>query len=131
MTFSATDSQKQQTHVWLTPLKLIQSLGEFDLDPCAYPDHCTAKKLIYPPENGLDAAWGGRVWLNPPYGVYARLWLMKLSEHGNGIALLFNRIGTKWMKPFLNHGFFGRDTYTAIASPKIFCFFSVEIFLSR
>lgn len=36
--------------------------------------------------------WGGRIWLNPPYSK-PLIWqfVEKLAEHGNGIALLFNR----------------------------------------
>lgn len=35
---------------------------------------------------------GGRIWLNPPYSK-PLMWqfVEKLAEHGNGIALLFNR----------------------------------------
>ena len=35
---------------------------------------------------------GGRIWLNPPYSK-PLIWqfVEKLAEHGNGIALLFNR----------------------------------------
>ena len=39
---------------------------------------------------------GGRVWLNPPYGAEARLWLARLAEHGDGIALIPPRLGAKW-----------------------------------
>ena len=68
MSFVSTDSQAQETHSWLTPLKLIKSLGDFDLDPCAYPGHRTANELICLPNDGLKMDWFGRVWLNPPYG---------------------------------------------------------------
>lgn len=38
--------------------------------------------------DGLRMNWHGRVWLNPPYGRRMDLWLQKLAEHGNGIALI-------------------------------------------
>lgn len=117
MTFTATDSNKQETHVWLTPISLIRSLGDFDLDPCAYPSHRTAKKLICLPEDGLETEWAGRVWLNPPYGNQAKDWLLKLSKHGNGIALVFCRLETKWLKPFLRDGFFVIDGRISFESP--------------
>lgn len=117
MSFTATDSNKQETHVWLTPLSLIRSLGQFDLDPCAHKGHNTASKLIYPPKNGLNEEWSGRVWLNPPYGNHAKDWLLKLSKHGNGIALVFSRLETKWLKPFLQQGFFVIDGRIAFESP--------------
>jgi hypothetical protein len=106
MTYVATDSTKAQTTTWLTPLSLVRSLGEFDLDPCGYPGHETAKRLICLPEDGLKAEWTGRVWLNPPYGKEQQIWLKKLQEHGNGIALIFARLETNWIQPFLGGGFF-------------------------
>lgn len=106
--FTATDPHTHagKTNTWLTPLVLVRQLGDFDLDPCAYPGHKTAAKLICLPECGLAAKWNGRVWLNPPYGKEQQVWLEKLSVHQNGIALIFARLETKWIQPFLNGGFF-------------------------
>lgn len=106
MTFTSTDSADAESTTWLTPLPLIQSLGKFDLDPCAAPNHQTADRLIILPEDGLKATWSGRVWLNPPYGKEAAAWLEKLAQHGNGIALVFGRLETKWMQPYIANGFF-------------------------
>lgn len=108
MSFVATDpvSHKGKTNTWLTPLWLIESLGEFDLDPCAFPGHQTARNLICLPDNGLYQPWHGRVWLNPPYGKFTKEWLEKLNQHGDGIALVFARLETKWIQPFLRNGFF-------------------------
>jgi len=108
MTFVATDphTHEGKTNIWLTPLPLIRELGEFDLDPCAYPNHQTARRLICLPEDGLTAEWHGRVWLNPPYGKHTQFWLERLAQHGNGIALVFGRLDTKWLQPFIGNGFF-------------------------
>ncbi len=106
MTFTATDRVNAESTTWLTPLPLINGLGEFDLDPCGYQGHRTASRLIVLPECGLSAEWSGRVWLNPPYGKEAALWLKKLQNHGNGIALIFARLETQWIQPFLKDGFF-------------------------
>lgn len=108
MTFVATDpvSHAGKTNTWLTPLELIRQLGRFDLDPCGYPGHATADRLICLPEDGLAAEWNGRVWLNPPYGKFQREWLAKLMDHGNGIALIFARLETAWIQPFIGGGFF-------------------------
>jgi hypothetical protein len=109
MSFVSTDpvSHKGVTNTWLTPLHIINSLGVFDLDPCGFPGHETAKnKFIYPNKDGLKEEWYGRVWLNPPYGKEQQAWLDKLQNHGNGIALVFARLETKWIQPFLNDGFF-------------------------
>lgn len=100
-TFTSTDRAVVGTHTWLTPLHLITSLGDFDLDPCAHPGHQTAKRLICLPDDGLTSEWSGRVWLNPPYGEHARVWLNRLREHGNGIALIFARLETKWLQPVI------------------------------
>ena len=98
--FSQLDNPSHQgeTNIWLTPLPLIRALGEFDLDPCAFPGHQTAHRLICLPEDGLSLAWDGRVWLNPPYGTETGKWLKRLQEHGNGIALVFSRTETRWFQ---------------------------------
>lgn len=89
---------KEYTHVRFrfgyTPREIIEALGEFDLDPCApmHPLWPTAKIMYNKQDNGLIQNWGGRIWLNPPYSK-PLIWqfVEKLAEHGNGIALLFNR----------------------------------------
>ena len=96
--FSTLDnpSHEGQTNTWLTPLTIISALGDFDLDPCGFPGHHTADKMICLPEDGLKKEWTGRVWLNPPYGKSTGTWLQKLEQHGNGIALVFARTDTSW-----------------------------------
>lgn len=82
---------------WLTPPELVKQLGEFDLDPCCPIDapfyHATNHYTII--DDGLSKEWKGRVYLNPPYGRGMELWLEKLKQHGNGIALIFARTETK------------------------------------
>lgn len=82
---------------WLTPPELVKKLGQFDLDPC-----CPVNAPFYHAENnytieddGLIKNWIGRVYLNPPYGKNMELWLEKLKNHNNGIALIFARTETK------------------------------------
>jgi hypothetical protein len=90
-------SARAQTTTWLTPPELIDALGPFDLDPCAAPSPRpwpTAHRHIELPEDGLTAAWSGRVWLNPPYSFEAWRWLSKLADHGQGTALVFARTET-------------------------------------
>ncbi len=79
----------------LTPLWMVNNLGLFDLDPCAYPNHPTAKNLFVLPTNGLLEKWDGRVWLNPPYSNPSDF-LEKMVSHGNGIALVLASVETKW-----------------------------------
>ncbi len=101
MSFVSTDpaSHRGNTDTWLTPLWLIRSLGEFDFDPCPYPEHPTAKYSAT--GDGLKMEkWVGRVWLNPPYSELGD-WLDKLAFHGNGVALVFNRCDTKAIQKHL------------------------------
>lgn len=84
---------------WLTPPSMIKSLGCFDLDPCSpHPERrpwSTALKHYHKEMDGFNRAWHGRVWCNPPYGKETFKWVEKLSDHGNGIALIFARTETK------------------------------------
>jgi hypothetical protein len=99
--FTATDSQDAETTTWLTPKWIIDELGPFDLDPCAAPlprPFPTAETMNSLPTDGLSIDWGGRVWLNPPYGADAVHWVRKLETHGNGIALIFARFDAAWFQ---------------------------------
>lgn len=89
-----------RTNTWFTPRKLIEALGEFDLDPCtqSFRPFDTALKHICEDRggDGLKEDWNGRVWLNPPYGKEIERWLRKMVKHGNGVALTFTRLETRW-----------------------------------
>lgn len=100
MTFVSTDPQshKGKTDIWLTPLDLVERIGEFDYDPCPFQGHRTAKVLES--GDGLKSQWKGKVYLNPPYSE-TELWLDKLATHGYGSALLFVRTGSKWIQKYL------------------------------
>lgn len=97
MAIGAHHGTKPKTNEWITPPEIIQSLGPFDLDPCA------AKRQPWPCANnqytvdddGLAKTWFGRVWLNPPYSSHSLPFMLKMSDHGNGIALIFARTETK------------------------------------
>jgi len=83
---------------WLTPPHIVESLGEFDLDPCQpiNPPFTHAKYGFNVNDDGLSKSWEDheRVWCNPPYGRETFKWLEKLYQHGNGIALIFARTET-------------------------------------
>jgi len=81
---------------WLTPPRIIHSLGCFDLDPCApvvRPWDMAAHHFTIE-DDGLIQKWFGRVWMNPPYGNKTEQWMKKLVAHGNGIALIYARTET-------------------------------------
>lgn len=86
----------KRTDEWYTPPYIIESLGDFDLDPCA-PSHdfYTARKCYTKEDNGLILPWSGRVWLNPPYkNPIIGQFMKRMAEHGSGTALVFNRMDT-------------------------------------
>lgn len=88
---------KKTSDSWITPKHLIEKLGPFDLDPCAaipQPWPCATRCLTVN-DDGLSLPWAGFVWMNPPYGRALGLWLKKLAEHDNGIALVFARVETR------------------------------------
>ena len=90
------ERSQQRTDEWYTPKNIIDELGDFDLDPCAPTEQFyTANKCYTKEIDGLSQEWVGRVWLNPPYkNPIIGKFLCKMSEHGNGIALIFNRMDT-------------------------------------
>lgn len=92
--FERSDNTKVE---WLTPPELVKKLGVFDLDPCSPVNapflHASYNFTIE--DNGLNKEWFGRIYCNPPYGKEMHLWLSKLKQHRNGIALIFARTETK------------------------------------
>jgi hypothetical protein len=82
---------------WLTPPELLARLGQFDLDPCSPIKRPwdTAAKHYTIEDNGLSKPWEGRVWMNPPYGSGCAVWLRRLADHGDGLALIPARTETE------------------------------------
>ena len=46
-------------------------------------------------EDGLIQPWEGYCYVNSPYGAETEIWLKRLADHGNGVALTFARTETK------------------------------------
>lgn len=90
-------SAVMKSDVWLTPPAIIEALGPFDLDPCSPLNRPwdTAAKHYTIEDDGLSFEWEGSVWLNPPYGKQAAVWLERLAKHGDGVALVFARTETR------------------------------------
>jgi hypothetical protein len=100
-TIGGRQSARAGTTVWLTPRHILDALGSFHLDPCAAPDPQlwpTARNHYTEARDGLSMPWYGRVWMNPPYGVEARVWIERMAEHGIGTALLFGRTDPAWFQ---------------------------------
>jgi hypothetical protein len=89
-----------RTAEWYTPPFIFERLGlAFDLDPCAPKGGVPwipAARSFSVEDDGLAQPWKGRVWLNPPYGRETAVWMKRLANHGNGIALIFTRNCAKW-----------------------------------
>lgn len=98
-----------KTNDWITPKWIIDAFDfleetgkrYFDLDPCAsltQPWGCASIQYTEK-DNGLLKSWAGNVWLNPPYGPHTFQWVKRLTEHRNGVALIFARVETQlWQK---------------------------------
>jgi ParB family chromosome partitioning protein len=98
---------------WWTPLRYVELarrvMGEIDLDPatCAAANNTIKAKLFFDRQlDGLSQEWRGRVWLNPPYGRQAKLFVEYLLQQfaagrvTQAIVLLnCNSIETKWFEP--------------------------------
>lgn len=98
------EKSANSTDEWYTPLEIIEALGSFDLDPCApvKPLYQTAKVMYNKNDDGLKQSWSGRVWLNPPYSrPLIEQFVKRMAEHGNGIALLFNRCDSKMFQDII------------------------------
>lgn len=85
----------QPSDEWYTPKWITDALGHFDLDPCAAQNRfwdiadCNYTKQ----DDGLRLPWFGRVFCNPPYSrALVAPFISRLAKHGNGIALIFNRM---------------------------------------
>jgi hypothetical protein len=100
------ESQAAKSIEWYTPPSIFQGLGcTFDIDTCA-PEGglpwIPANKFLSKNDDGLVTAWGkGFVWTNPPYGKETPLWLKKMLEHNNGIALVFSRTDCLWFHDYV------------------------------
>jgi hypothetical protein len=110
MTTKFYQNGEKTTNEWYTPIEIINSLGEFDLDP-ACPNNLNWKTAenFYSLSNGQDGLslpWNGRIWLNPPYSNWGAF-LKKLKDHNNGVALIFARTETK---AFFDHVWNGADS---------------------
>jgi hypothetical protein len=89
---------KNSSDEWYTPPSIFTPLGHFDLDPCAATEPLwkIADTNYSALDDGLSKPWFGRVWLNPPYSrPLLERFVERMADHGNGIALLFNRCDCK------------------------------------
>lgn len=93
---------------WETPPEIFQPLNQefhFTLDAAA--SHQNAKAEHYFTTRSLEESWafGGSVWLNPPYGRGIGRWVRKASEEARlgstVVCLLPARTCTKWWHDYI------------------------------
>lgn len=83
--------QTLTTDDYYTPKWLFDKMSiAFDLDVASPPDGppfvpCAA--YLTQADDGLECAWHGRVWMNPPYSKPAP-WVDRFIAHNHGVALL-------------------------------------------
>jgi len=99
------DSVNNASVDWYTPSWIFQRMDVmFDLDPCQ-PETpipwVPTWRTYSEKDDGLTSPWAGRVWLNPPYGKHTGVWLKKMHEHRNGIALVFARTDCAWFHDYV------------------------------
>lgn len=99
MTLGSHQTSIGKSQVHITPRRILEPLGTFDLDPCASlprPWEC-ARVNLTEDDDGLSQDWFGRVWLNPPFDRRTiNDWLGRMAMHGRGIALTHARTDTAW-----------------------------------
>jgi len=90
---------KGQSDEHYTPKSLFEALEVvFDLDvasPHTQPNSGASSWFCKCCTDGLEAAWHGNVWMNPPYSNPTQ-WVDRFIEHGGGIALLPMTRGKWW-----------------------------------
>lgn len=101
---------------WYTPAEYVEAarkvMGGIDLDPAsnqeANADVVKARKYYTEETDGLSQAWGGRVWLNPPYADIGPQFVAKLIEAYNAghvaeaVLLVNPRTDTAWFQPLFD-----------------------------
>lgn len=88
---------------WETPRWLFDLLNkefEFTLDVCATPENAKCKRYYTPDDDGLEQAWKGTCWMNPPYGRAIKAWMAKARESAldgaTVVCLVPARPDTSW-----------------------------------
>lgn len=102
------DQQSEASVEWYTPPEFVDMartvLGGIDLDPASNPiaqGWVKAERFYTKDDDGLAQPWAGRVWCNPPYGKFTKLFMeraLAFYETGEVTDCIFlvNRTGASW-----------------------------------
>ena len=100
-----------RTDEWATPQILFDQLHAefgFTLDPCATPENAKCPHFFTKAHDGLLQAWGGVVFMNPPYGRVIKAWMKKAFESAQAgatvVCLVPARTDTSWWHDFAMKG---------------------------
>lgn len=109
---------------WETDPVLFKKLDKefhFTLDCCATKENAKCKKFFSLEDDALSQIWGGRVFMNPPYGREIGVWIEKAFNSvmdGNCelvVCLIPSRTDTKWFHKYAFKGeirfLFGRPKH--------------------
>ena len=91
---------------WYTPPHVFSALDcRFSMDVSSPGQNVTPwiPAANFLTSRGLESAWSGFVWMNPPFGARNGLipWLERFLAHGNGIALVPDRTSAPWWQQFV------------------------------
>ena len=105
------ESTYNESKEWYTPRKIFDAMGiEFDLDPCSPGKDIVpwipARRHLTVLDDGLNAHWEGKIFMNPPYGMDTPKWMKHLHTVHKvgiacGIALVFARPDTRWFHDYI------------------------------
>ncbi len=99
------------TDEWATPQDFFDKMNaefHFETDVCATPQNAKCKRYFTKEQDGLSLPWGGRCWMNPPYGRKIGLWVKKAWEAAQTgatvVCLLPARTDTSWWHDYCMKG---------------------------
>jgi phage N-6-adenine-methyltransferase len=98
--------------MWATPLEFFErceaKYGPFTVDVCATPENAKCSRFFTKDDDGLAQEWGGRCWMNPPYGREIGKWMRKAYESSlqgaTVVCLVPARTDTAWWHDYAKKG---------------------------